>query len=93
MTTKRGGDLGGSPTVRRITLTPIAARIVRNACQMRYGAGRQRKDDTNAVASELIAARYEALRPALPWLVETRRMCVDEAACAALDTAIRALQD
>jgi hypothetical protein len=46
-------DRGGGSTVRRITLTPQAAQIVRNACQL-SDTGRQSKAEANDAASRLI---------------------------------------
>lgn len=94
---ERGGPPGSGATVHVVRLRPKAAAEVRRRAMI--AGERYRKEEANETASDIIEFLADVrlllitddMLSALPWLQETRGMCVDEIAQRGLDQLIAAL--
>jgi len=98
MPTNRGGDHGGGPTPRNLTISAKAAAWVRAHTTQR--GTRMKADAMSATVSsifEQLAAGRALLIPtaavaaAVPWLETARAQCVDVNAQRAIDNVIAAI--
>jgi hypothetical protein len=91
--TKRGGDFGGGPLPRRLTLTEKAARFVRQRATIT--GTRATTEAMQATASQVLEAmadgalvwilNTEDVQASVVWLQEARAMCASEAGQRGLD--------
>lgn len=100
MPTKRGGDHGGGPLVRRVELSEAAARYIKRRATIL--STRYRKADADATATAILEALATGTAVVLPvgddlcaavqWLQEARAMCISEAAQRGIDQIIAAIR-